>query len=74
MAFFNDAAPNSVVVSAEVSFNGQNYQVNAICPEIFMDNKVITTTVDLPNSITLIGVRAFKGCEILSRMTTHDND
>ena len=65
-------APNAttVYVPAEVSVNGQNYQVTAIGPEAFMDNTVITTA-DLPNSITVIGARAFKGCTSLSQMTTH---
>ena len=66
-------APNAttVYVPAEVSVNGQNYQVTAIGPEAFMDNTVITTAA-LPNSITVIGARAFKGCTSLSQMTSHD--
>ena len=68
---FNDPTATTVTVPAAVSINEVDYQVTAIGPVAFMDNKMITTA-DLPNSITVIGARAFKGCENLSQMTSHD--
>ena len=68
---FHAPKATTVYVPAEVTVNGQNYSVTEIGPEAFMDNKAITTA-NLPNSITVIGARAFKGCTSLSQMTTHD--
>ena len=44
--------------------------VTEIGEEAFMGNTTLTS-IDLPNSITVIRARAFKNCTNLSSMTTH---
>ena len=46
------------------------YTVTAIGAEAFMEKDI--ASISLPNSIEVIGIRAFKGCSNLSTMTTHD--
>ena len=46
------------------------YTVTAIGAEAFMEKDIVS--ISLPNSIEVIGIRAFKGCSNLSTMTTHD--
>ena len=45
--------------------------VTEINDEAFMNNTSITS-ISLPNTISVIGARAFSGCTNLTQMTTHD--
>ena len=58
---------SSLTIPAKV----ENADVTKIGDEAFL-NKTSLTSISLPNSITVIGARAFKGCTNLSQMTTHD--
>ena len=58
---------SSLTIPAKV----ENADVTKIGVEAFL-NKTSLTSISLPNSITVIGERAFKGCTNLSQMTTHD--
>ena len=59
---------NAAAVTVPSAVN--NMTVTEIDEEVFMD-KTALTSIDLPNSITVIHARAFKGCTNLSTMTTH---
>ena len=58
---------SSLTIPAKV----ENADVTKIGEEAFL-NKTSLTSISLPNSITVIGARAFKGCTNLGQMTTHD--
>ena len=57
--------------SLEIPSTVNNYTVNAVGEEAFMNNTTLVS-VSLPNTIEVIGARAFKGCTNLSTMTSHD--
>ena len=61
-----NGSDSNVTVDAE--YNGKT--VTEIGPSAFENNTIITS-VKLPNSITIIGKRAFAGCTNLSSMTTY---
>ena len=69
---FNSDTDVSVAVPASVTnpIDGATYNVTAIGASAF-ENKTSLTTVTLPNSIKVIGEKAFKGCTSLSRMNTN---
>ena len=56
--------------AAVVPSTFQNLPIVEIGAEAFMD-KVNLVSVDLPNSVKVISVRAFKNCTNLRTMTTH---
>ena len=67
---FNDDAATNVVIPTTVVYNNVTYTVSEIGEGAF-ENKTALQSVTLPNSITVIGKRAFKNCSNLSQMDTH---
>ena len=62
-----EGTASSLTILSEVA----GYPVTAIGPDAFFDNKSLES-ISLPNSITVIGARAFKNCSNLSTMTNYD--
>ena len=60
---------SDAVIEVPAFYNG--LPVTKIGNSAFEGNTVMTS-VSLPNSIEVIGAKAFKGCINLSQMTTHD--
>jgi putative transposon-encoded protein len=58
---------SSTNVSVPQTYNGKT--VTEIGPDAFLNNTTLTSIV-LPNTITVIGARAFKGCTKLSSMSS----
>lgn len=59
-----EAAPKDIVIPQNILYDQTTYEVTAIEDEVFSFNQALESVV-MPNSITHIGYRLFKGCENL---------
>ena len=58
---------SSLIIPESIEHNGKNLTVVEIGTEAFMNNTILVS-IDLPDTITVIRARAFKGCSKLSDM------
>ena len=61
---------SSLTIPSSISYNGITYEITKIGESAF-ENHTELVSISLPNSITIIGKKAFKGCTSLSQMNTH---
>lgn len=54
---------SSIIIPAEVTINGQSYEVTAIGSETFSENTALTEVV-IPQTVVAIGSRAFAGTSV----------
>lgn len=57
-------SPEAVVINSTLTEKGENKKVEWIYHSAFKGNKTMTT-IDLPSSVTFIGMNAFKDCSNL---------
>ena len=57
-----------IAIPAAVTVNGEKYQVTAIAPNAFKNNKSLKS-VTIGRNVTVIGTNAFYGCGNLSRVS-----
>ena len=61
---------SSLMIPSSITANGTTYEVTKIGDSSF-ENHTELISIVLPNSISIIGKKAFKGCTSLSQMNTH---
>lgn len=73
-----DDYSGDIVIPEKVSINNKEYKVTSIGKRAFNINSNSNggcpiTSIQIPNSVTSIGSRAFRGCELLKEVKMPDN-